>query len=328
MLTIMLSRYTYIYVLFVAFAAVPGRVSAQSFPLSSHFLWNPQAEQPALAGSAEGIRLAAGFRYQWVGIEGAPQTAYAGADMKLPIKNSSAGIWLSYDRTGLMSFTQARLSYAYAQPLSDKSTLSIGVHAGIVSIGLDGSRITTPGGQGGNDDDLLPRERSNGFRPEIGFGINYKHEVFYAGVFLQNAAGLTSQINGLNGSFRADYGRYMGLQAGAVIPVGQNFSIDPAVILRADLNNFQLDFATMITYNQRFSAGVGVRGYNNSSLESLLALMRIGLTKDLALRYSFDANLLSLNSVTRGSHEISIGYLIPREAPSRKGKVINHPRFL
>jgi type IX secretion system PorP/SprF family membrane protein len=327
-MTTMLLRYTYIYALLVAFAAVPGGVSAQSFPLSSHFLWNPQAEQSALAGSSDGIRLAAGYRYQWVGIEGAPQTAYVGADMKLPIKNSSAGIWVSYDKTGLLSFTQARLSYAYAQPLSASSTLSIGVHAGIVSIGLDGSRITTPGGQGGNDDDLLPRERNNGFRPEIGFGINYKHKVFYAGVFLQNAAGLSSQINGLNGDFRADYGRYLGLQAGAVMPVGKNFSIDPSIIVRADFNNIQIEVASMLTYIERFSAGIGVRGYNNSSLESLLALMRIGLTKDLALRYSFDANLLSLNSVTSGSHEISIGYLIPKEAPSRKGKVINHPRFL
>jgi type IX secretion system PorP/SprF family membrane protein len=301
---------------------------AQTFPLSSHFLWNPQAEQPAMAGSADGIRLLAGFRYQWTGIEGAPQTAYAGADMKLPLKNSSAGIWMNYDKTGLMSFTQVRLSYAYTQPLNSKSALSAGIHAGLLSIGLDGSRITTPGGSGGNDDDLLPRERSNGIRPEIGLGLNYQHELFYAGLFVQNLAGATSQINGLNGSFRADYGRHMGIQAGAVIPVGQNFSIDPALMLRTDLNNLQLDLATTLTYRKRFSAGLGFRGYNNNSVESLMALARIGITKDLALGYSYDSNLSGLNTVTNGSHEVSIGYLIPRDSPVRKGKIINHPRFL
>lgn len=302
-------------------------VKAQNFPLTSHFMWNPQGEQAALVGSEGGIRLVGGYRYQWAGIEGAPQTAYAGADMKLPIKNSSGGIWVAYDKTGLTSFTQARLSYAYTLNVGS-GEISAGVHAGIVSAGLNGAGITTPGGGGGNDDDLLPVDRFNGFRPELGAGIHYRHPVFHAGAFIQNAGAFTTEISGVGGGFRADYGRYVGILGGANIPLAEKWTLDPAFMVRTDFNNWQTDFALTATFNKRFSLGAGARGYNNNSLESLIGLARIGITSDLALAYSFDASLSDLNTVTRGSHEISIRYLIQKEPVVKKGKVMNHPRFL
>lgn len=300
---------------------------AQPFPLSSHNVWNPQTDQPAFTGISDGVRLVGGYRYQWTGIEGAPMTAYAGADMPLPIKNSSGGIWLNHDRTGAMSFTQARIAYAYKIRVA-KHFISAGIHAGVVSIGLDGNKLTTPGGQGGNNDDLLPGARNSGLRPEIGAGLVYHHDKFYAGVFINNAAGLSSRIDGIASSFNADYGRYVGFQGGASIRLSDNISLDPMLLVRTDFNNYQIELVALTSLKERFSLGAGFRGYNNNSIESLLTLMKIGITENLAVRYSYDVNLLALNAVSRGSHEISIGYLIPKEAPSRKGKIINHPRYL
>jgi type IX secretion system PorP/SprF family membrane protein len=254
-------------------------------------------------------------------------TAYAGADMRLPIKNSSGGIWLNYDGTGAMSFTQVRLSYAYRIPVA-KHFISAGIHAGVVSIGLEGNKLTTPGGQGGNNDDLLPGARSNGLRPEIGAGLVYHHDKFYTGVFINNAAGFSSKVDGTSASFNADYGRYIGFQGGAAIRLSDNISLNPMVLVRTDFINYQIELVALTSLKERFSLGAGFRGYNNNSIESLLALMKIGITKDLALRYSYDVNLLALNTISRGSHEFSIGYIIPKEAPSRKGKIINHPRYL
>lgn len=302
-------------------------LQAQSFPVSSHNIWNPQTDQPAFTGISKGIRLVGGYRYQWTGIEGAPMTAYAGADMPLPIKNSSGGVWLNYDRTGAMSFTQARIAYAYKIPVA-KNFISAGIHAGIVSIGLDGSKLTTPGGQGGNNDDLLPGAKNSGIRPEIGAGLVFHHDKFYAGVFINNAAGLSSRVDGLTSSFNADYGRYVGFQGGASIRLSENVSFNPMLLYRTDFTNHQIELVALTSLKERFSLGAGFRGYNNNSIESLLALMKIGITKDLEIRYSYDVNLLALNAVSRGSHEFSIGYIIPKEAPSRKGKIINHPRYL
>jgi type IX secretion system PorP/SprF family membrane protein len=300
---------------------------AQSFPASSHFVWNPQADQPALTGVSDGIRMTGGYRYQWTNIEGAPMTAYAGVDMALPIKNSSGGIWLNHDRTGAMSFTQAKLSYAYKIPLG-KSFISAGLHAGLMSISLDGSKLVTPGGGTGSGDDLLPVDRNNGLRAEIGAGIAYVHPAFYTSVAIHNAPGLTSKISGVNADFRADYGRYITFQGGGNIRLNDNISLKPSVLMRTDLKNYQLELVALASLKERFTLGAGMRGYNNNSLESLLALMSIEITDNLSVRYSYDVNLLALNAVSRGSHEFSLGYTIPKDTPSRRGKTLSHPRFL
>lgn len=304
------------------------KLLAQTFPLSSHYMWNPQVEQPALTGQSDGIRLLGGYRHQWTNIEGAPMTAYAGADMKLPLKNSSAGIFLHYDKTGLMSSTQAKISYSYAQPLTQNSVISIGVHAGILSTGINGSGITTPGGSGGNDDGALPVGRTSGLRPELGLGVAYKNKNLYGGIFAHNILGSTATIQGQNASLTTDFGRHFGMQVGGEIPVANEFTLDPTLLLRTDFINFQVDFSTKVTYKERFSLGLGLRGYNKASFESLITLIGIGVTKDLGIRYSYDINLSPLNLVNKGSHELSIAYLIPKNAPSKKSKMLNHPRFL
>jgi type IX secretion system PorP/SprF family membrane protein len=307
--------------------SITSSLYAQNFPASSHFVWNPQADQPALTGVSDGIRMTGGYRYQWTNIEGAPMTAYAGVDMALPVKNSSGGVWLSHDRTGAMSFTQAKLSYAYRIPVG-KSFISAGVHAGLMSISLDGSKLITPGDGAGGGDDVLPVDRNNGLRAEIGAGIAFVHPAFYTSIAMHNAPGFTSRIGGINADFRADYGRYLTFQGGGNIQLNENIAIKPSVLLRTDLKNYQLEFVALASLKERFTLGAGMRGYNNNSIESLLALMSIGITNNLSVRYSYDVNLLALNAVSRGSHEFSLGYLIPRSAPTRKGKTLSHPRFL
>lgn len=307
--------------------SITSTLNAQNFPTSSHFVWNPQADQPALTGVSDGIRMTGGYRYQWTNIEGSPMTSYAGVDMALPIKNSSGGMWLHHDRTGAMSFTQARLSYAYRINVG-KSFLSAGLHAGLISISLDGSRLVTPGDGVGGVDDVLPLDKNNGLRAEIGAGIAFVHPAFYTSVAIHNAPGFTSKISGVNADFRADYGRYLTFQGGANVQINENISLKPSVLLRTDLKNYQLEFVALASLKERFTLGAGMRGYNNNSIESLLALMSIGITNNLSVRYSYDVNLLALNAVSRGSHEFSIGYIIPKSAPSSKGKTLSHPRFL
>lgn len=318
--------------IFITLMNVTFFLSAQIYPQSSHFMWNPQFENPALSGSEEGIRTTAGFRYQWTGFDGAPITTNIGADMPLPLKNSGGGIFLQHDRTGAYAFTAIQLSYAYTQPLG-KLKLSAGFNAGLINGMLDGSKLTTPQGDfsGGNsnlNDNYLPIDKVSSFRPEIGIGLAIRNDNFFAGVSVSNLANFSNEVQGTNASFSPDFGRALTLHGGVNYPLGQKFTIEPNFLVKTDLNNWQTNITVSTTYNNLLSFGLGVRGYNNKSLESLLALVRIRVMKGLNFGYSYDASLGVLNQVSNGSHEISLSYFIPKKWETSRGKVINHPRFL
>jgi type IX secretion system PorP/SprF family membrane protein len=318
--------------MFIFLMSISNQLFAQIYPQSSHYMWNPQFENPALSGSKEGIRTTANFRYQWTGFTGAPITTNVGADMPLPLKNSGGGILLQHDRTGAYSFTALKFSYAYTQNLGSLK-LSAGFNAGLVNAVLDGSKLTTPQGDfSGNNpnlnDDYLSTEKMSSFRPDLGLGIALRNDDFFVGVSVSNLANFSNEIKGTNASFSPDFGRYFTVHGGVKFPLGQKFSIEPNFLLKSDLNNWQTDISVVTTYNNLLSFGLGVRGYNNKSLESLLALVRIRVMKGMNFGYSYDANLGVLNQVSNGSHEISLSYLIPKKWETSRGKVVNHPRFL
>ena len=53
------------------------QVQAQQLPLRSNWQFNYFQENPAFAGFTDCLELKAGFRQQWAGFDGAPQTAFA-----------------------------------------------------------------------------------------------------------------------------------------------------------------------------------------------------------------------------------------------------------
>lgn len=303
-------------------------INAQVFFNSTHIsTWHQQFEQPALSGQAEGIRTFAAYRYQWVGIEGAPSTIFAGADMKLPLKNSSGGLFVAHDRAGATAFTSAHMTYAFSIPIK-MNTLSIGAKIGIVNMQIDGSKLVAPSDNIGIEDPLLNGSKSSSIRPELGIGMAFNHPMYHVQLFVNNLADFKSKIDGINNKFDANYGRYAGLGVEAKIPINNKISLDPTLLLRSDFINYQFDISLSATLMKKYSFGVGSRGYNKKSLESLFFITKIILPKEIGLMYSYDLSLNSLQTVSNGSHEISIQYIIPKKYLTNRTKIINHPRYL
>lgn len=295
-------------------------------------MWNPQFLNPSLSGSADGIRSAAAFRYQWTGFEGAPVTLQAGVDMPLPLKRSSAGLFLMHDRVGAIALTQVQLAYAYSQPLGTWK-LNAGVFAGFSSASLDGNKIITPegsnsGGVYNPDDPFLPSVKVSSIRPDISIGISAMNERYYAGIAVQNLANFSHRFQGFSDELTPDYGRFVSAQAGAKFNLNDNFSLEPTFLVKSDLKNTQIDISLLATYKNIISLGIGSRGYNKNSFESLIGLLSVRVIKGLNFGYSFDGNFGTLAKVSNGSHELSLSYVIPKNWADKKVKVINHPRFL
>ncbi|MCO5234409.1 MAG: PorP/SprF family type IX secretion system membrane protein [Chitinophagales bacterium] len=289
--------------------------------------WHTQMIQPAFMGQSDGIRAFASYRYQWVGIEGSPMTIYAGVDMKLPIKNSSGGLLIAHDRLGLASYTSASISYAYTIPIK-KSSLNLGANIGMVGTILDGTKLTTPSMNQPIEDPNLSLKKESGFRANIAFGIAYIHPIFYVHTFVDNLSNFKTKMNGLKSELRIDNGRYLGIGMGASVPVHEKFSINPNFLFKSDLVNYQLDISLSSTYKEKYSLGIGARGYNKMSFESLFFITKVQILDNLEIMYSFDMIFNALKSVNHGSHEVSFQYIIPKKYISNRSKIVNHPRYL
>lgn len=301
-------------------------VQAQVFFNSTHISnWSQQVEQPALVGTSSGIRTLAAFRYQWVGLEGTPMTAYVGADMKLPLKNVSGGAFVSHDRLGAASFTSAHVAVAYSFPLGASNALNLGTSIGVNHMLLDGSKLTTPSGL---EDPILSDSKQGGMRPDLGIGIAYLHRYVQVGVLVKNIANFKTKLNGVASSFRADYGRYVSVSANGMIPISESVSVDPSFGFRYDGSRVQTDVSASATMFNKYSVGVGARGYNKKSFESFIILTKLDLLDNISLMYSVDVAFNKIKTVSHGSHELSFQYVIPRSQDVKRKKTMNHPRYL
>ena len=306
-----------------------SETDAQVFFNSTHTsVWNKQYDQPALVGQSNSLRSVAAYRSQWNNLEGAPQTFYFGSDVHLPIKNLGGGIFIAHDRLGATAFTTAKISLSYSVRFK-KSLISAGLSTGLANTMIDGSKITTPSTNIGIQDPILNQQKESGMRPDLGVGIAYIHQFIQADLFFNNIVNSTTSLNGSTQELIVGFGRYAGLGAVGNIPLGtSSFSLNPGFLLKTDFNKYQIDAFLTSSYEKKYTFGLGFRGYNKISSESLIVLARIKIVDRFSVGYSYDFNLSKLEKVNRGSHELSLQYDYLIKYQSNRTKIVNHPRFL
>jgi type IX secretion system PorP/SprF family membrane protein len=327
--------YLYIrcFILYVILFALPFTSLSQTNPVSSHYAVNSLLVNPSMVGAHNGLGFMAGYRYQWTGIPGAPQTTYFASDLALEQIKSGAGIQILYDKIGVYSLTGIQLAYAFRQPINEW-VMSIGVNGGITLQGLDGSKLVAPhgdysGGTPDHMDDILPTDKFKSIRPELGLGFAFilpgEAEL---GVSVQNIINSATKIEGIISSNNLTWGRSLHVYAGASFDAGTQFSIHPALSLRTDFNNFQADLSVLGGFRQIVYAGIGYRGYNKNSSGALIPMLSCKPVRNMQIMYSCDADISTLKKYSNGSHEISLKYLMPLKQLAKQPKIIYHPRFL
>ena len=136
-------------VLLLALALGNGQVQAQQDKMFSQYMFNMMALNPAYAGSRDVLSMTAMYRSQWIGLEGAPQTAAFTADMPLNRERIGVGLQLYNDRIGKQTETGAYVSYAFRFRVGDRSTLSLGLNGGVSAYSNRLTEVVTSPGQGG-----------------------------------------------------------------------------------------------------------------------------------------------------------------------------------
>ncbi len=304
-------------------------VMAQIQPISSHYMYNPQVVNPAFYGSHEGIRFGANYRHQWAKLEGQPKTIHIFSDAYLPQAHGAVGLQISNDMLGAYTNTSINVGYTFIQPIKDKIKIAIGLNTGFTTSKLDGTKLVTPEGDNtGLNDDYLSGQIQRSFRPNLNIGFSIQHKNVEAGIAYSNVIQAKDKIEGVNNTLKTIYGGTFQIYASGKVIVGKGISIKPSMVINTDFKEIQTDFSFLVGYKEYVGVGLNVRGYNKRAFESLSPIISVGPIKNICIIYSYDVNLNQLSIVNKGTHEITLTYILPRNKIYKNPTIINNPRFL
>lgn len=309
--------------LFLSFQTYEAQ--AQQDARYSMYMFNGMLLNPAYTGSTETTSLAGFYRNQWVNIEGAPETFSFSAHTALgKRKQYGVGGWVEYDRIHIHDALRVFGTYAYKFDFGAAGKLALGVQGGIRYIASNWTQLSPPELETiGLDPVLL--DDMNVLLPNFGVGAYFYGKRYYAGISIPHLLDneLWSSSSGEFTAFAKEFRHYF-FTAGGALRLGDNADFLPSVLIKAVPKRapIQTDVNASFLIKDMLIVGSSFRFANGFEPESANFMLGVMLKNGLRVAYAFDLTLSELNDFNSGSHEITIGYDIPR-----KGDRLKTPRY-
>jgi type IX secretion system PorP/SprF family membrane protein len=276
--------------------SLSGIAQAQQDPIFSQYMFNMMAINPAYAGHRELLSVSAMSRSQWVGVDGAPTSSVLTADFALKEKKIGLGIQLFNDKIGITRTTGVTASYAYRLKFK-KGVLAMGLQGGFNMFKANYADVEFSDG----NSDIAFQQNINEVNPNIGAGVFYSTDRFYAGFSAPHLLHMDSYYASANGE--GDYQRnHWLLTAGYVFDLTPDIALKPSVLLRVVSGApITADINANIWFYNLVSFGVSVR-----TSRMFVGMVEIQATKQFRLGYAYDYTTSGLT--TKGSHELMLRY--------------------
>ncbi len=281
--------------------------NAQQSPQFTQFHLNKYFINPAFGGLERSLSVTAFYRTQWDQISGAPKQQGVNAHMPVYLFGGSLGISIMNETVGLERNTSFSASYNAVRQL-DFGIFSLGASIGLTQKSVDFSRSLTPDGEytGGinHNDPILGSSIANGISPiwsVAGYFSNFWTEV---GFRIQNLPSHPISVNDLKIDLGPTYTVFTELKA---LNAFRGIKIKPSFLINRNNQETQIAAMAHTEYGNIFG-GIGFRGYNSNSFESLLFLMGVQIDKNYRVSYSYDYGFNSIGRISDGSHEFILNY--------------------
>lgn len=316
--------------------ALPSQ--AQQLPQFSQYMNNPYVLNPAASSLYSDIDIHAGFRQQWAGYDGAPQTYYLSGTVNLgpaapgddnfysipisyrqglldnitsPRPKHVVGGLLAVDEYGMFKRTSLMASYSYHMPVGQKHHLAIGVSLGWYGLSFASNCVILENPSDATYEDFI----ANGTRSDlfdINAGVYFYGEKLFAGYSIyqlgQNDIVLGNEDGAANLS-NAKLAIHHYLTAGYRIGVSENFDLIPSAMLKIRTPSpLSVDINLMGEFDKRFRLGIS---YRNQDAVAVIA--GANLNDWLRLAYSYDYVTSEINDLSSGSHEVVLGVQLNRK---------------
>ena len=271
----------------------------QQDPLFSQYMFNKLLVNPAYAGSRENLSIDLLDRYQWVGIEGAPNTITLAAHALLESKKIGLGMYVFRDELGPTVNQGLMATYAY-RIQTQKGWFSFGIQGGIKYFNFDWNAINT------RDPDYMfyPQDVER-ITPDVNLGIYYQTPRFFAGLsskqLLENEYGV-GEVEGRTTFSRLS--RHYYAMTGMAFPLNDKIVFRPSMLGKFVRNApLQMDFNASFLFSDLFWIGASYR-----TEKAVIFLTEFRITDFLRIGYSFDLYLNELQLHNKGSHEFRLGF--------------------
>jgi len=285
-----------IILIIVLFTGLSG--FAQQDVLFSQYMFNKLTINPGYAGSREVFSADLVYRYQWVGIEGAPKTLSLSIHSPMRNDHVALGGYIYSDQIGPTIDQGALATYAYRINLP-KGKLSFGLQAGIKYNTIDWNMIQLE-----DPDFVFQGEPKSKIIPDANFGIYYYSNRMFAGIsskqLLQNEYGMVT-VDGQK-TYSKLLRHFYGM-AGVAVPVSDMVIFRPSVLVKYVPNApWQMDLNASFLFNDLFWLGMTYRTDGD-----LVFLTEIKIGRKYRIGYSYDINVKDRINYNSSSHEIRLG---------------------
>ena len=178
---ITLAKFSGLWLLVFLFGTVK-QSNAQQDPQYTMHMYNTQVVNPAYIGSIEAVNFGFLTRTQWVDFEGSPQTGSFTISSPVGRRNKTAlGLSIVSDVIGPTTEQSLTADYGYTFFNNYGSKLTLGLKAGVSNLQVDYSLLNLA-----NTSDDQFSENTSLLSPQIGAGIYYNNDRFYAGFSIPN----------------------------------------------------------------------------------------------------------------------------------------------
>jgi len=276
-----------------------GYVSqAQQNPLSTLFMTNPFALNPALAGTNNYFQVISSNRFQWVGFTDAPITNSLSLFGPLEKYPMGWGASINYDVSGPVSMGTFHGSYAYHYNINEDMNISAGLNVGIMQYKIDFTKIDMP-----DDADPILNDKENYYVPDANIGFYFYSPTYHAGLVVTHL--LNNKIKvGSDPTGDSRLRSHFYLTGGYKYYYNREWAFEPSVVLKKVWPApFQLDFNIRAWYRNMIWAGLSYR-----TQEAVSIMAGYTYERKIYIGYSYDLVLNPLGAHNFGSHEIMLGY--------------------
>ncbi len=325
-------------ILTIGIVAAFGQVAAQQIPQYSQYLRNQFMVNPAAAGVYDFVDITMSGRWQWLGLEDAPRTAYLSGTTLLtkkpkpyynPALRTSNGIvrnpeiktgklkhavggQLLADQYGAFRRMNVSGTYAIHLPVSKNYNLSFGTR-----IGLSNNSFLSDKAQvlnvldpslGYNDAtyDQFYAGSTNKMILDIGAGFYLYSKNLFFGISADHLSKDFVEF----GSGTANFNTQMHLNAtaGYKFPISENLTLMPAVLAKVmSPAPLSIEGSMQLEFKEWLWMGVSYR-----HTDAVVGMVGLNISDRFKFGYSYDFSLSRLQKYTSGGHEIVLGLMLGR----------------
>lgn len=330
------------FILVTLFFFIGMAASSQQRPHYTQYILNQYILNPAISGIENYTDLKLSARDQWVGLKGAPRTSYltvhtplgkqdyrtSATSFQIPGENPRGkyywenytaakphhgiGFTLINDRTGSFNRFSTAASYAYHLGLSPTTNLSAGFAAGITQVSLDKSKHDFDGY--GDTFDPATGSAINGelnkIRPDLSAGLYVYSRDYFLGLSAQQI--IPQKLSFTDNAAFLPQGRlipHVFLTAGYRFLMTEDINVIPSLMLKyikgSSRNNFQPEMNMKVQYRDLLWVGGSYRYQDGYA-----GMLGLNVNNFLTMGYAYDFTTTNLNTVSRGTHELMVGFLI------------------